>query len=434
MSEMRTIHGIAASTNSLQLERIGDLLYFNWPLITVYRDHEETIYLRSLLEETNDKVRYAFFKVDKFLLKAYIEGNVPYLDVLTHPLDDLYLINDVDSSGDSVLTVIASNALNNDYIPKVKSFIDEEDSDEIALIVTKLNLDKLNDTFDTSPFNILEEASAAKSDLINIHLSSRNGTVGYGKVQSHILGETLTHYHKIAEATVVNLFNKSSYQSEDHLTVKQAKSLAITEFAYSKAASFSMFLKPVNVIRDDKGETSTEKVQSTMFSLFELGDDASDIKKHDEFSPEMLNAYSSFLKVIRDNDVKLTLQYGNVDNQHSYINTFDKGKSERVLQALSLKSMADEKNTYHEGSFVGISSRKKTFEFVEDNGSIYEGNFSVKLSDEIYSYRFNRRYGVTLRTKTFDNPNQRLIKTCIIDSVKKLDEVLGISSSDDTED
>jgi hypothetical protein len=253
----------------------------------------------------------------------------------------------------------------------------------------------------SSVFDILEEARNNESDLVNIHLSSKNGVVGYGKIQSHILGEALMNYHKVAEATVISLYaeRRKEIIKKPHFTIDYIKSLAITEYSYSRAASFSAFLKPFKTLRETDGESSFSKIQSTIFSLFNVGDNQSDIKHHPEFSKEMLIAFSSLLKVITDNDVNMTIQYGNLDDHSSYSEHFNKAKALKIISNLSSPIISEKTETELIGYFDTVSKRKKSFEFVSIQGYLFEGKFAIELHPVVASYRLDLKYKITMTTQ-----------------------------------
>jgi hypothetical protein len=205
------------------------------------------------------------------------------------------------------------------------------------------------------------------------------------------------------------------------LTIKEIKRLAVSEYSYSKAASFSVFLKPIKVVIDNDGESSTEKIQSSIFSLFEIGDDFNELKKHPEFSVDVLGAYSSFLKVVSDNDIKVDVRYANVVERRSYFNSFNKSKSEKIIKVLAETKFTDAVLKTYEGAFAGTSSRKKIFEFVTTNGEVFEGKFAASLTDQIYKYPLNHPYRVDISTRQEESTGKKSIKQHIVISVKDIE-------------
>ena len=399
---LRSIQGVEIPHLPFELDWVGDLLFFNWPLISVYKDSGRNIYIKSWLEESDNEVRYVFFKIDPHLLLSYIDGDTPFVDVLLNPIDGLYFITDINSSDQSQKSVVLSgSSLHVDYIPKIKAYFDDEDSNDIEVIISTFGLNELVAREGQSPFDIMDEARNSKSDLINIHLSSKNGVVGYGKIQSHVLGEALVNYHRVAEATVISL-----YSAKEDGSIKKKKShaedikiLATTDFVYSKAASFSAFLRPVKIINDDDGVTSIEKIQSTMFNLFKVGEEVDEIEKHPEFSQDMLTAFSSFLKVVTENDVNLTIQYGNPDKDYGYSEYFNKEKSSRIIGILSMPFTSEPTKKTYTGSYDAVSKRSKSFEFVTDDGQFFDGKFAVELYASIPTFRLDLKYTVTISTQ-----------------------------------
>jgi hypothetical protein len=402
--QLRSIQGIEISKLPFDLEWVGDLLFFNWPLISVYKDNSKKIYIRSWLEECNNTIRYVFFNIEPYLLLSYINGDTPFVDVLLNPANNLYFITDINSIEHyERTTVLSSSSIHPDYIPKIESYYDDEDSNDINSIISTFSLDALSIQDGTNLFDIVDEAKDSKSDLINIHLSSKNGVVGYGKIQSHILGEALTKYHKVAEATVLSLYGKNnngSINKKQKTTLEEVKKLAITDYAYSKAASFSAFLKPIKIIKDNEGVTSIEKIQSTIFNLFKVGEELSELEKHPEFTQDMLTAFSSFLRVVTENDVNLTVQYGNPYKDYGYSEYFNKEKSHRIIENLLTPFLSSPVTKTYTGYYFAVNKRSRTFEFVSDDGVLFEGKFAEDLKLLIHTYRLDLKYAVTISTRT----------------------------------
>jgi hypothetical protein len=399
---LRNLNGTEITKLPFEISRVGDLLFFRSALISVYKDIALNIYIKSWLEEYNGIVRSAFFQIRPYMLLDYLKGDIPYSDILLSPIDNLYFIQDNNYlEKTNKVTVLSSINFHRDYIPKVKAYFDEEDSEDADIIRETFGLDKLDLEEQPSVFNILEEAKSNESDLVNIHLSSKNSVVGYGKIQSHVLGEALMNYHKVAEATVISLYapRRKENSNKPNVTLDNIKKLAITEYSYSRAASFSAFLKPYKIVKEADGETSFSKIQTTIFSLFSIGENYSDIKEHPEFSEEMLNAYSSLLKVVTDNDVNLTIQYGNLDDDSSYSEHFNKIKALKIISNLSSPHISEKVQTVHTGYFDTVSNRKKSFEFVSGDGHIYEGKFAFELHQAVASYRLDLKYKVTMTTQ-----------------------------------
>lgn len=401
------IPGLEIKTIPFELDWVGDLLFFDWPIISVLRSDEGKPFVKSWLESQNNINRYALFEIAIPLLESYIFGISSYLDVLLNPINDLIFTIDVEESGNIISTkIISSSYIPKDYLPKTHVLFDDEDSIELNNIIETFNLVDSTLSDQHYIFDIVEEAIKSNSELFNLHLASKNGKVGYGKVQSLVLGEVLVNYNKIAEATAINIYDKEQEQAAlgnipyEKKEVEFVKRLAATEYSYDKAASFSVFLKPIKVIKDKNSDlTSVEKIANNIFELFDAGTDLDELQKFDsKFSQSMLNAFSVFLRSIKNNDISITIQYGNPIKKRYHREIFNQHKSELIIKNLSLLEKGEPIENKVIGNFTALDRVHNTFTFLSQNNVKFEGKFDKEVFDKIPRLNFIDIYDVKILT------------------------------------
>ena len=355
------------------LDWVGDLLFFDWPIISVLRNEHGQPFIKSWLESHDNINRYAVFEVSKHLLEEYVFKNCSYLDVLLNPLNDLIFTIDTSNNGNILSTkIISSTYVPKKYLPKKHILFDSEDSIQLEHIIEAFGLEDSSLSEQPFTFDILEEANKIDSELINLHFSAKDSKVGYGKIESQILGEILVNYHKMAEATALNIYEKDNdvsaiknikYKKDE---VEFIKKLAATEYSYDKAASFSVFLRPVKIIEDKElNQTSSEKITDSIFELFNAGANLIELEKFNtNFSGPMLNAFSVFLKSIKENDITVTVKYGNPQKQSYQAETFNSKKSETIIKNLSSFEKGDPIENRLHGTFTALDKDHHTFRFL----------------------------------------------------------------------
>jgi hypothetical protein len=404
---MINIEGIEIQELPLNLDWVGDLLFFDWSLIGVYKNDNATPYIKVWLDNNDMVNRYVIFEVNVHLLEKYIFGKLSYADMISNPNKDLMFV--VEYTADESVNsckVISTNNFPKDYLPQKDVSFDEHEALELDSIINTFKLKNFGLFSKDYAFNILDEARRNEAELINLHLASSGDKVGYGKIQSQILGQALVNYHKIAEATVVNLFDpanraaketngKNRWQKGELENVKQ---LAVTEYLYDKAASFSVFLKPVrSIIYDATGKTTSETITDTIFKLFEAGTDLSKLNDT-AYSQAMLTAFSGFLKSIKENDVNITVQYANPFKGNTHKKRFDAYHAEIIIKNLSALDISAPKKNRYKGTFTALDRVRYTFEFVTEDNQRFQGKFDKQIIESVPALNLQKDYLATIET------------------------------------
>ncbi|MCD8739367.1 hypothetical protein LT679_02025 [Mucilaginibacter roseus] len=404
---MINIEGIEIDKPPFQLEWIGDLLFFDWSLIGVYKNSDGSPFIKAWLDNDEILNRYVIFEVKLDLLEKYIFGKLPYSVLISNPVKDLMFCVEFDSI-DNIHSckIIAVNNFPKSYLPENDVCFDEHEASELNRIIDSFKLKNIVLFNKDYAFDILQESKNTGTELINLHLASKNNKVGYGKIQSQVLGQALVNYHKIAEATVVNLFDrsnktvapttaKSRWQKGELEKVKQ---LAVTEYLYDKAASFSVFLKPLKpVIYDNTGKTTSETITETIFNLFEAGTDLS--KLNDSmYSQSMLTAFSGFLKSIKENDVSITVQYANPFKGNARKKRFDSYHAEIIMKNLSALDISAPIKSRYKGTFTALDRIRYTFDFLTEDNKKIQGKFDKQIIESVPRLNLQKDYLVTIET------------------------------------
>lgn len=408
------INGYELQGNLPELELIGDLFFYDWALVSVWANDNAEPYLKVWLETANGITRYALFNTEIRLLESYIFGKISYLDLLKNPNRNLMFVIDYDSNGAiRNVSLIASSEFPQNYLPKKHLNFDSDDARDLEDI---LEVFKLKDPIiqqSATAFDILDEAKKNNSELINIHLASNNNKVGFGKIDSNVLGNTLVAYNKLSEAIVLTLYPRDEFSSKQGRwgrgEYEELKKLAATEYEYDKAASFSVFLKPVKV-RYEGNNSSIEKIMSKMFSLFAAGTniaELSDVKYG--FSSEMITAFSAFLKTVKENELKLTVQYGNPFNKEVRSETFNSKTSKEIIDNLKQVETEESKSTTYKGEFTALDKEKNTFKFRTIDNVLLEGRFDKQIIESVPRLSLQKKYSIKVKTNFEKKPGKQIL-------------------------
>lgn len=403
---MLNISGIEIAQFPKELTKIGDLIYFQGSLMSVYKDKDMYAYIFDWVESNDSLNRWLVYQTDIKILAEFIKGKYSHFNLINSPEKDLFYLVDKNINGDIVnCKIISGKHIPNQYLPQNDILFDDEDSRNLDSIVSTFRLDEIssNTTNNSKIFDILEEAQRNNSELINLHIKSSNEKVGFGKIRTSILSEVLNSYYKLSKATAINLFDNKGKASEDKVRRKKGElksiiELADTEYMYSKAASFSVFLKPIKQKIDlFDNTTCTEKITKTVFKLFEASlakDSLEELKPF--FDNGMLTAYNNFLKEIKEQDLTITVQYANPGNSFQIKDVFNPQKANSIMKNLSVLEVSNTHNIKLKGFFKALDSTNYTFKFESLEGDIYIGKFSEQLKNGMFAFNLQSTYQISL--------------------------------------
>jgi hypothetical protein len=313
--DLRHIKGFKIETLPFELEKVGDLMYFDGSLMSVYKDINNNPFIFDWVDSNKEFNRWLVYQINSTSLNSYIIGESTHYNLLNNPLNSIVFVLDKDN--ENVIRncqVCSPNNLPYDYLPDSGLKFEEDDSRNLELIIENFELDLTSAQIETKVFDILEEAKKSSEELINIHIKSTNRKVGYGKIYSSILGKALTNYTDLNKATALNIYDtKAKIPIEERPRRKKGelkgiKEMGELEFVYAKAASFSIFLRPITKQTElFDNQTSSEKITQTLFQLFDASKDLETLREFKTtLNEDMLNSYNSFLKEIKEDDIAIT--------------------------------------------------------------------------------------------------------------------------------
>ncbi|MDO3627275.1 hypothetical protein [Mucilaginibacter sp. BT774] len=405
---MRKIKGIELNQLPFQIKWVGDLLRYDWPLISVFKDDENQIFIKSWVESNDNIHRYLIFCAYGEDLDGFINNKASYFQLLNNPINHSVFVTDFISNKISNCTLANISDLPYDYIPATDTMFDIDESKNLADIKNEIQLNRL-DTLsrsmrDNGLFDIVEESAKVGSDLYNIHIKSKNKKVGFGVIQTSILGSLLKSFSDISAATALTMFD--SRRSGDKTRrakgeVAKVKSLGDTNFAYAKAASFSIFLKPIKPTIELFPELGSESksIANQIFYVFEKSTKIEDLKTNKiELSDELLSAYTSFLKTVKENDINVSVQYGDWVDKQVLREAFDLKKAATILDNLDQLEIIENKETITKGTFRALDSISNTFKFESSNEEIFIGKFGESLYGSILNLNLKDLFEVAINT------------------------------------
>lgn len=402
----RQTKGIEITNLPFHLEWVGDLLSYDWPIISVYKDKYNQPFIKSWVESKDSFNRHLVYSIKAEALSHYIFGKTSYAQLLANAINHIiFVIDDKNKFGDIACKVSVVSDLPYDYLPNSETMFEDEDSEELEDIIFEFSLDTYRQKSvvkaEEQTFNILEESSKSGIELYNIHIRSSNAKVSYGVIRSSILGSLLTSFSDISEATAVNMFDSRKHGKKKRTKgeISKVKLLGETDFAYVKAASFSVFLKPSKKDFGLFSDSSSNKIAEQIFYVFDKSSNLESLKENTiELSDDLLKAYTSFLKTVKENDIDITVQYGDYKDAIALQDKFDLKKATLILDNLDKLEILEKQTNIHKGVFKALDSISNSFKFESSDENIFLGKFSDSLKSAIADYNLKDMFQITLET------------------------------------
>jgi len=402
------IDGETIEAVPFDLEWIGDLIYYEWPLLSVFANEFGEPFIKVWVDASLGLDRFILFKTTKRILEGYIIRELSFIEMLKNAYTEDYFAIDISKSSDEIekVTKLQYTGFNKRYLPKENVKFQFGDQREIDNVLSFFSLNTDVEIYRYGSGNLIEVAKEKGQEVINIHLTSSNKVVGFGEIQSGILGDILVSYNKMAEAVVVRIHDTKTKASKSHAKRwrkgerDKVVSLSRTTFT-SIAASFDIYLYPVRNLLYEDGETSTEQITNRIFDLFEMGTSLNfETQGKANFPQEMLTAYESLLKVIKENGLTMAVQYGNPIKEYQRRESFNCIKSSEIVKKLRAIEQGESVERKFTGKFRALNRKNDTFEFESTTRDIIVGSFDKRIREGIYAF-VNLHSGFQILVSTY---------------------------------
>ena len=403
-----TIKGEETKILPFQIDWIGDLLYYGWSLISIYANQMKFPYVKIWVDASEEQERHILFLTTKKAIEGYLLQKITFKDFFSSAVNDDYYAVDTLKDTDDIdkITTLHFKSLNKKYLPDASVMFELDDAEEVEKIKAYFSLNLDLDNYLYGNIDISNVAKEKQTEVINIHLSSLNGVVGHGDIDSQVLGRALTSYNDMAGAAVLHIYEqgrKTKNQAKKSWAPGERDNvirLAHTRF-YAQAGSFDIYLHPFNRKIDKNGVSYAQQIADRIFDLFKMGDELTfvDVQKSD-FPQEMLTAYEEFLKVIQSAGINASLQYGSPDKKTVRQEYFDSVKASKVIKKLKVIEKGTPIERKFTGTFSQLSKTNHTFEFTPASGNKLKGAFHKNLFDGLYFFvNLHATYQITVETQ-----------------------------------
>lgn len=119
----------------LKLQKIGDLVHFQGPLLSLFKDENNRPYIYNWANSDKQYNRWLVFETSVKDLDAYLQGEKNLLAVIMNCKNDSVYIIDLDNDIQyHNVTILNKNEIPKDYLPNIDFYHEDEDCSHLAEI------------------------------------------------------------------------------------------------------------------------------------------------------------------------------------------------------------------------------------------------------------------------------------------------------------
>lgn len=399
---MLEINGISLGALPFQFNKeIGTLLYAEYPTTVIYADDNEMPIVKEWLDCEGNVDRYFACKTTKKELKKFINSKITLYELIKHCNNNIgFLIDEYSDNKIKTIQVVAPSQLPEKYVPSIDNYFEVDEGVDTDKIIDFFHLNELKEEDDDLEKFIKKLAKTKKSEIFNIHLKEGQG-VRFGRVDTDILGATLLNFDNLYKEIVLD-FHYGKNRGEVKIKKKEREEkveMASTEVFISKAASFSMFLKPKYNSQIDlfQGETETGKIASNLFRLFEISKDKTLLEEeYLSFSDFVFKSYKKFLNNIKEFDFNLDVNWTNQATTSILKEDFNLYQSESIIERINNINTENTENFKVKGKFQAINCNTGHYIFEGTKEEKYQGYFDKKIKESIHFLTFMNLYEISI--------------------------------------
>jgi hypothetical protein len=414
------LQGIPTDSISLSIgELVGALLFAEFPTTIVYAGQEGLPIIKEWVDcsDEGETDRYFYYKTSKYYLKNFLAGKLSHQDLILNSVDGLLYFQDIKKGEPLSNFIISSNQLPNSYKPSGDFFLNESDGVQVSRIEQYFDLK--NYSTDIAIVDKIKDISyAKKNETINIHLHQGNG-VGFGTINTNVLGKTLIKFDKLYKDIGLDFFLGKT-RGEVPLTQKQKDDLEpyiSTEIYGSLAASYSVLLRPIssryNLFNE---QPDTELIAQRVFSLISNSNKPDLLQKeyisHSDFT---INSYKGFLKQIYEMELDVELNWFSPITRNEFNEGVDYRSANSILENIENLNVQTEDNFSKKGKFRAINCDTGHFIFSSNDNEQFTGYFDKQIKEGSELITFVFIYEVKISRKIIKEPGR--VDAKIIDTI-----------------
>lgn len=407
---MKKIEGLPILFSIQKLAKVSDLIYFDGPLLSHYRNSIGDNYILYWVDADDVLNRWMIIRVGFVSIDKYVNKKITLFELIQSSLDSCVIMTDISSDFiQSGTYYIPINAIPDDYLPEVDSYYE------------------FDPIYNHNEYEHLKQFDFSS---LEIHLSGRN--VGYGQMhyEDYVLAnqKVFALWDKLAQ----RYFNKlcERYKDDNQTrTVPQAKKsefhrIMQMDYSFSMAGSVRIILTPREKQIEEFYPSASDGFVAEFANIINCGEDVALIRAYtDKYGPEVMYNYKELVDMSCEKDLNIGVtHYCKVANVAKNVSINDKNR-ESISQNLAREIVDVEQITIC-GKFYSINTKKLKYGFESNDGEGFqsEGSFDTSVKNIVPYLSFNKEYRVVV---------SRDVKQKLTKKVQNYDKIIGIFEQND---
>lgn len=425
---MSVVQGIKVKEISFSgLKRVGVLFYDEFPSTLIYADDKNIPFVLEWVDCDDEGVldRFLLFQTTKKLLTKFLLAEISHVNFIRTSLKEYitYFEGSLEKPLNPVF--LRFDEIPDGYLPSNNVFFNKEESVQLQEITANFNIsledrsvtlfggglvkERLKEllVYDSEPSPLELTKLVAEKQLrqvFNIHLQEGKD-VDFGVANTSILGNVLTSFDSLYRATALDVFEGVTRGNIVSFNSKKAKALLpkiTTEVFLEKAASFSVFIRPVvsnqQLLIDSS--TETDVVSDRLFSLFFTSENKEGLESSfNKYSSFVYKSYIEFLTVIKENDLEVDYNFYSPFNKAEYVRSFNSIKAWEVLEIIDQLSNKETEKFNLIVRFTALNCNTGHYYCESGDKQIYSGHFDKLLHEGMPGLNFTDIYEVSVERK-----------------------------------
>jgi len=172
------------STIQFDLERLGDLLFFEGPLLSVYKDLQTNkFYLMDWVDRDYESNRWLFYSIKKENLSRFINREISHFDLYENDQKSIYFVDIKHDAFFDYSNLKELDEVSQEYIPSSENYFNSDEArnlDKILDAINKrnkykvsLNILNYKDTYLKNKINHLKSPKTRVEKKVNISIQNK---------------------------------------------------------------------------------------------------------------------------------------------------------------------------------------------------------------------------------------------------------------------
>lgn len=387
------------------------LLFQEYPTTILHSDQQGNPIIEEWVDFSEDlqTERHYYYRTTKSLLKRFLSGDLPYIELIIQNTDGYLVFEDTNPLTGSQLFISSFKSIPRSYLPSHDYYFDRADAMNVDLIFEYFELNGI-ESIDTGLSQAKVISIEKNSETLYVHFKKGKG-IGFGTANTEVFANTLLKFDRFYKETALD-YKLGNLRGDIQLSAKKNEEYlpyTTTEVYGSLRASYAVLLRPATPPQINLfGSSDAERISTQIFSLvnnsYQIEDLKQEYSKHSDFA---LKAYKKFVEEIYASELNIDLNWFSPISQTEFKETIDFVKAGIIKTNLENLSIDDLQRFSVIGKFRSLNCDTGHFSFISTGGEKYWGHMDDLIREGSERINFINIYEITIsRVITKEAGNQ----------------------------